>query len=69
MINIDKKQLVLWLKSRSDSNQTLYNFIDEICDKIYLDLKNKNLDLNISYYEFKQKMVCYLYKNSMRNNI
>ena len=54
MTSIDNYKLLKWLKSNNSSEQSLYNFLDEICDKIYFDLENEGLKIKIPYYKFKQ---------------
>ena len=59
-----KRKIYKWLLTYNNQGQSLYNFLDELCDLIYRDLENSGLNINIPYREFKKKIALYLFDNS-----
>ena len=65
MNKIQKKgRIYNWLFTYNNQGQSLYNFVDELCDMIYCDLLNSGLHIDIPYRDFKKKIVLYLFDNS-----
>lgn len=60
---MDNYNLTQWLKN-VDGNQTLFNFIDELCDDIFIFYEENDYKCRLSYNQMKMKLIKLLYKNS-----
>jgi hypothetical protein len=59
-----KRNIYKWLLTHNEHGQSLYNFLDELCDMIYRDLQKSGIEIIIPYREFKKKIALYLFDNS-----
>lgn len=52
-----------WLKN-IDGKQSLFNFIDELCDDIFIFYKENDYECRLSYNQMKMQLIKLLYRNS-----
>ena len=62
---MDNYRLKKWL-GRVNENQTLFNYIDILCDQIFEFYQTNGLECRVSYRQMKMKLIKWIYENSRK---